>query len=217
MREKIIQAVEAEKIIAIVRGADPEQCLKVAQALYNGGIRLMEITYNQKDPASWQTTADTIAAIAKAFGRRMLVGAGTVTSPELVELTAQAGGMYIVSPDCNKAVIRKTLELGLVSMPGALTPTEVLAAHEAGADFVKLFPIGNLGVAYAKAIMAPISHVKMLAVGGVNETNVADLLKTGMCGAGIGGNLANKKWIEEGRYDKITETAKALVAAVKNI
>lgn len=217
MREKIIQAVEAEKIIAIVRGVDPEQCLKVAQALYDGGIRLMEITYNQKDPASWQTTADTIAAIAKAFGGRMLVGAGTVTSPELVELTAQAGGMYIVSPDCNKAVIRKTLELGLVSMPGALTPTEVLAAHEAGADFVKLFPIGNLGVAYAKAIMAPISHVKMLAVGGVNETNVADFLKTGMCGAGIGGNLANKKWIEEGRYDKITETAKALVAAVKNI
>lgn len=217
MREKIIQAVEAEKIIAIVRGADPEQCLKVAQALYNGGIRLMEITYNQKDPASWQTTADTIAAIAKAFGGRMLVGAGTVTSPELVELTAQAGGMYIVSPDCNEAVIRKTLEMGLVSMPGALTPTEVLAAHEAGADFVKLFPIGNLGVAYAKAIMAPISHVKMLAVGGVNETNVSDFLKTGMCGAGIGGNLANKKWIEEGRYDKITETAKALVAAVKNI
>ena len=128
MREKIIQAVEAEKIIAIVRGADPEQCLKVAQALYDGGIRLMEITYNQKDPASWQTTADTIAAIAKAFGGRMLVGAGTVTSPELVELTAQAGGMYIVSPDCNEAVIRKTLELGLVSMPGALTPTEVLAA-----------------------------------------------------------------------------------------
>lgn len=217
MREQIIRAVEAEKIIAIVRGADPEQCLKVAQALYDGGIRLMEITYNQKDPASWQTTADTIAAIAKTFEGRMLVGAGTVTTPELVELTAKAGGMYIISPNCNEAVIRKTLELGLVSMPGALTPTEVLAAHEAGADFVKLFPIGNLGVAYAKAIMAPISHVKMLAVGGVNENNVADFLKAGMAGAGIGGNLANKKWIEEGRYDKITETAKALVEAAKSI
>ena len=217
MREKIIQAVLDEKIIAIVRGADPEQCVKVAQALYDGGIRLMEITYNQKDPSSWQTTADTIAAIAKTFDGRMLVGAGTVTTPELVELTAKSGGMYVISPNCNEAVIRKTLELGLVSMPGALTPTEVLAAHDAGADFVKLFPAGNLGVAYAKAIMAPISHVKLLAVGGVNEHNVADFLKAGMAGAGIGGNLANKQWIAEGRYDKITETAKALVEAVKNI
>lgn len=217
MREKIIQAVLDEKIIAIVRGADPEQCVKVAQALYDGGIRLMEITYNQKDPSSWQTTADTIAAIARTFDGRMLVGAGTVTTPELVELTAKSGGMYVISPNCNEAVIRKTLELGLVSMPGALTPTEVLAAHDAGADFVKLFPAGNLGVAYAKAIMAPISHVKLLAVGGVNEHNVADFLKAGMAGAGIGGNLANKQWIAEGRYDKITETAKALVEAVKNI
>lgn len=217
MREKIIQAVLDEKIIAIVRGADPEQCVKVAQALYDGGIRLMEITYNQKDPSSWQTTADTIAAIARTFDGRMLVGAGTVTTPELVELTAKSGGMYAISPNCNEAVIRKTLELGLVSMPGALTPTEVLAAHDAGADFVKLFPAGNLGVAYAKAIMAPISHVKLLAVGGVNEHNVADFLKAGMAGAGIGGNLANKQWIAEGRYDKITETAKALVEAVKGI
>lgn len=217
MREKIIQAVLDEKIIAIVRGADPEQCVKVAQALYDGGIRLMEITYNQRDPSSWQTTADTIAAIARTFDGRMLVGAGTVTTPELVELTAKSGGMYVISPNCNEAVIRKTLELGLVSMPGALTPTEVLAAHDAGADFVKLFPAGNLGVAYAKAIMAPISHVKLLAVGGVNEHNVADFLKAGMAGAGIGGNLANKQWIAEGRYDKITETAKALVEAVKGI
>ena len=217
MRQETIRAVEAEKVIAIVRGAAPEQCLKVAQALYDGGIRLMEVTYNQKDPASWQTTADTISAIAKEFEGRMLVGAGTVTTPELVELTARAGGRFIISPDCNPDVIRRTRELDMVSMPGALTPTEVMQAHHAGADFVKLFPIGNLGVAYAKAVMAPISHVKLMAVGGVNETNVADYLKAGMAGAGIGGNLANKKWIEEDRYDLITETARALVDAVSNI
>ena len=145
------------------------------------------------------------------------MGAGTVTTPELVELTARAGGRFIISPDCNPDVIRRTRELDMVSMPGALTPTEVMQAHHAGADFVKLFPIGNLGVAYAKAVMAPISHVKLMAVGGVNETNIADYLKAGMAGAGIGGNLANKKWIEEGRYDLITETARALVDAVSNI
>ena len=217
MRQETIRAVEAEKVIAIVRGAAPEQCLKVAQALYDGGIRLMEVTYNQKDPASWQATADAIGAIAKEFEGRMLVGAGTVTNTELVEMTARAGGRFIISPDCNPDVIRRTRELDMVSMPGALTPTEVMQAHHAGADFVKLFPIGNLGVAYAKAVMAPISHVKLMAVGGVNETNVADYLKAGMVGAGIGGNLANKKWIEEGRYDLITETARALVDAVSNI
>ena len=215
MRETIIQTIQAEKVIAIVRGADPEQCVKIAQALYNGGIRLMEITYDQRNSASWQTTADTIAAVSKAFEGRLLVGAGTVTTTELVEMTAKAGGKYIISPNCNQQVIRRTRELGLVSIPGALTPTEVLAAHEAGADFVKLFPIGNLGVSYAKAVMAPISHVKLLAVGGVNEKNAAEFLAAGMCGVGVGGNLANKQWIQEGRYDKITETARNLIAAVK--
>lgn len=216
MRQTVIDAVQREKIIAIVRGADPEQALNVARALYAGGIRLMEVTYNQKDPSSFQSTADTIAAIAREFEDRMLVGAGTVTTVELVELTARAGGRYIISPDCNAAVIRRTRELGLVSMPGAMTPTEVMQAHWAGADFVKLFPAGNLGVGYVKAIRAPISHVKMLAVGGINENNVTDFLKAGMAGAGIGGNLANKTWINEGRYDKITEAALAIVTAVKN-
>lgn len=217
MRQIVIDAIQQEKIIAIVRGTDQDQALKVARALYDGGIRLMEITYNQKDPKSWQDTADAIAAIAKEFEGRMLVGAGTVTTLELVELTAKAGGMYIISPNCNEAVIRRTRELGLVSIPGALTPSEVLAAHEAGADFVKLFPIGNLGVGYATAIMAPISHVKMLAVGGVNENNVTDFLKAGMAGAGIGGNLANKAWIEAEDYYKITETAQKLTEAVKGV
>ena len=217
MRQETIRAVEREKVIAIVRGAEPEQCMKVAQALYDGGIRLMEITYNQKAPETWQTTADTIGAIAKEFEGRMLVGAGTVTNTELVEMTAKAGGRFIISPDCYPEVIRRTVELNMVSMPGALTPTEVMQAHRAGADFVKLFPLGNLGVAYAKAVMAPISHVKMLAVGGVNENNVAEFLQAGLAGAGIGGNLANKKWIDAGEYHKITETAQKLVEAVKSV
>ena len=175
----------------------------------------MEVTYNQKDPASWQATADAIGAIAKEFEGRMLVGAGTVTNTELVEMTAKAGGRFIISPDCYPDVIRRTLELDMVSMPGALTPTEVMQAHRAGADFVKLFPLGNLGVAYAKAVMAPISHVKMMVVGGINEKNIGQYLAAGAVGAGIGGNLANKAWIDAGEFDKITETAKALVQAVK--
>ncbi len=214
-REEIIAQVEAEKIIAIVRGVSPEKCLLVAEALYAGGIRLMEVTFNQKDPASFQDTADAIRAISEKYEGKMQVGAGTVTTPELVEMAAAAGAKYIISPDTNVDVIRRTRELGLVSMPGALTPSEIMTAHRAGADFVKLFPISDLGPSYVKAVRAPISHVKLLAVGGINEKNIADYMAVGVMGAGVGGNLANKTWIDNGEFEKITEVARQMVAAVK--
>ena len=217
MREQVLQWAEREKIIAIVRGIESEKCLKVAQALYEGGIRLMEVTYDQKAPDSWRSTAQAIGDIAKQFEGKLLVGAGTVTTPELVELTHSVGGRFIISPDTNVDVIRRTRELGLVSMPGALTPSEILTAHSAGADIVKLFPAADLGPGYLKAVRAPISHVKMMAVGGINEKNIGQFLAAGAVGAGIGGNLANRTWIEEGQFDKITQTAKALVAAVNNV
>ena len=217
MRESIIDLIEKEKIIAIVRGAEPEQCEAVAKALYAGGIRLMEITYDQKRPESWQATANTIGALAREYEGRMFVGAGTVTSPELVELTAKAGGAFIISPDTDVAVIKKTRELGLVSMPGAMTPSEIKTAHNAGADFVKLFPVGSLGAGYLKAVKAPLSHIKIMAVGGVNEENAAEFLKAGAAGLGVGGNLAKKAWIEAGEYDRLTAAAKALVEAVRSV
>lgn len=215
MRQYTIEQIEKEKVIAIVRGADATQCMKVGEALYEGGIRLMEITYNQKAPESFQATADTIAALVKEFEGRMLIGAGTVTTPQLVDMTADAGGKFIISPDCYPEVIRRTLERGLVSIPGALTPTEIMTAHRCGADFVKLFPVGQMGIPYVKAVTAPISHVKLLAVGGVNETNIADYLSAGLWGAGIGGNLANRKWIEAGEYHRITETARNIVSQIR--
>lgn len=217
MRESIIELIEKEKIIAIVRGAEPEQCKAVAQALYAGGIRLMEITYDQKRPESWQATANAIGALAREYEGRMFVGAGTVTCTQLVELTARAGGAFIISPDTDVEVIKKTRELGLVSMPGALTPSEIKTAHNAGADFVKLFPAGSLGAGYLKAVKAPLSHIKLMAVGGVNEENAAEFLKAGAAGLGVGGNLAKKAWIEAGEYDRLTAAAKALVEAVRSV
>jgi len=214
-REDVIKKVLEEKVIAIVRGVDPDACVKVADALYAGGICLMEITFNQKDPSSFVKTTEAISRISEKYDGKMLVGAGTVTSPELAEMAVEAGAKYIISPDTNVDVIRRTIELGAVSMPGALTPTEALTAHRAGADFVKIFPVGNLGASYIKALCAPISHVKFLGVGGVNEENAADFIKAGAVGLGIGGNLANKKWIDAGEFDKITEVAKKLVANLK--
>lgn len=131
MRETVLEWVAREKVVAIVRGAESSVCTRVAEALYAGGIRLMEITYDQRSPESWEDTAAAIGQTARRFEGRMLVGAGTVTEPGLVELTHRAGGCFIISPDTNEAVIRRTRELDMLSMPGAMTPTEILTAHRA--------------------------------------------------------------------------------------
>lgn len=211
---QLMEWIRQYKVIAIVRGVESSLCMKVADALYEGGIRLMEITYNQSAPDSWSATAEAIGDIAAKYDGRMAAGAGTVTKPELVELTAKAGGRYIISPNTNPEVIRRTKELGLISIPGAMTPTEILTAYDAGADLVKLFPASDLGSAYLKAIRAPISHVGLLATGGIGAKNAREFLDAGAIGLGVGGSLANKKVIEAGEFGKLTEAAKELLAAI---
>ena len=208
MREQVIQTIQDEKIISIVRGMNPQQTVEIAKALYEGGIKLIEVTFNQKCPEKFHETTDAIKAIREAMGDKMLVGAGTVTSVELVEMAAEAGALYMISPDMDEAVIHRTRELGLVSIPGAYTATEAKKAYNAGADFVKLFPCVGDAPAYVKALCAPFNHIPFLAVGGVNADNVAEFIKAGAKGVGVGSCLANKKWADEGRYDLITEEAK---------
>jgi len=207
-RETIIQRVYEDKVIAIVRGIRSEELLKLADALYAGNITMMEVTFDQAHPETWDATADSIAFLREQVGDHMAIGAGTVTTPHLAEIAIRAGAGFIISPDVQKEVIEKTRAMGAVSMPGAMTPTEVTTAYRDGADFVKIFPAANLGTDYIKALRSPINHIPMLAVGGVNEDNLKDFLNAGMVGAGIGGNLVNKKWIEAGEFDKITELAK---------
>ena len=215
MREQVIQKILDQKIIAIVRGVEPEKALEAARALRDGGIELVEVTFNQKDPSSFPQTAKAIAMIRKELGDTMEVGAGTVTSPALVEMAAEAGATYIISPDMDEDVIRRTRELGLVSLPGAYTATEAKKAHNAGADFVKLFPCVEGAPAYLKALCAPLSHIKFLAVGGINADNAAAFLKAGAVGVGVGSCLVNKKWIDEGRFDLITAEAKRFMEVLK--
>ncbi|MBQ5954241.1 MAG: bifunctional 4-hydroxy-2-oxoglutarate aldolase/2-dehydro-3-deoxy-phosphogluconate aldolase [Lachnospiraceae bacterium] len=215
-REEIIGKIYEDKVIAIVRGIGSEPLLKLANALYAGGITMMEITFDQARPETWDTTAASIAFLRAQVGDHMAIGAGTVTSSYLVEKAVSAGAEYIISPDVQKEVIEKTKEMGAVSIPGAMTPTEVIAAYKYGADFVKIFPAANLGQKYIKALRGPINHIPLLAVGGVNEDNLKDFLEVGMIGAGVGGNLVNKKWIEEGEFDKITELARKYRCAAGN-
>jgi len=215
MREQVIQTVEREKIIVIVRGVEKEKLIPLAEAMYAGGIRLLEITYSANGSVSDEATAENIRMLAEQFAGRMYIGAGTVLTEKQVELTAQAGGTFIISPDTCPEVIRKTRELGLVSMPGALTPSEMQIAHRNGADFVKLFPITSLGTSYVKAVKAPLSHLKILAVGGVNENNIAEYLKAGINGFGLGSNIIDKKKIAENDWAEITNLAKKYVSLVK--
>ena len=214
MRETVIKEICRQKIIAIIRGADEQQALAAAKALYEGGVTLVEVTFNQKAPETFVNTANSIRAIREQMGDQVLVGAGTVTSTELVRLAANAGASYIISPDTDEDVIRETKRLGLVSIPGAYTPTEAKQAYNAGADFVKLFPCVGDAPAYIKALCGPLNHIRFLAVGGVNADNAADFLKAGAVGIGVGSNLVNKKWLESGQYNKITEEAKRFVANI---
>ena len=214
MLEETIQAVCEHKIITIVRGLRPEHMLQLAQALYDGGLRMMEITFNQAHPETWQDTAEAIHIVRQAFEGRMHIGAGTVMSLAQLKLAYEAGAAFIISPNVDEAVIRQTKAYGIASVPGAMTPSEAAAAANAGADFVKIFPASVLGPAYFKAIASPLSHIRFIAVGGVNEKNAADFLLAGAVGLGIGGNLVNREWIQSGKFEKITELARLYVKAV---
>lgn len=214
MREQVIKKIEEGKVIAIVRGIEADKAAAVGRAVFDGGISCIEVTFNQKNPASFSETVAAIRAIKEACPE-MAVGAGTVLTVEQVDLAISAGAEFIVSPDTDEEVIRYTVQRGLVSLPGAMTPTEAKKAHFAGADFVKLFPCVGNGPATVKAFRAPLSQIKFLAVGGVNENNARDFMEAGAVGLGIGGNLVNKSWIDAGEFDKITAVAAAIVENIK--
>jgi len=203
--------IQKNMIIAIIRGFEPDICLRLAEAYAKGGINMVEVTFNQKDPRTWKDTAAAIRSIKEHFGEDMKVGAGTVLTEEQLLICKDAGGQYMVTPNVNPALIKKCVGYGLQAMPGALTPTEAVEAYNAGASYVKIFPAGSLGPGYVKAIMAPLSHIPFLAVGGIGPDNVADFIKAGCVGAGVGGNLTNKEWIRAGEWDKITQTASLIV------
>lgn len=214
MKTFIIEKILKEKLIAIVRGVYGEDCINLARALHKGGINLIEVTFDQAKKETAEDTCRAISMIKETFKGKVIAGAGTVTSVELVDMAHKAGAGYIISPNTDAPVIRRTVELGLVSIPGVLTPSEIVKAQNAGADFVKLFPSAQFGPSYLKSVLAPLNNVRILAVGGINEKNVGEFIKAGAKGAGVGGNLVNKEWISNGKFEAITELAKEFVEAV---
>ena len=215
MKKEIIASIKENKMIVIIRKVKKDLLIPLADALYDGGVRLIEITYCGDGTFSDEEIAENIGMLAKHLEGKMFVGAGTVLSEKQVELTKKAGGHFIISPDANPDIIQKTCEMGMISIPGAMTPTEIVAAHRAGADFVKLFPTTDLGTAYLKAVRAPLSHIPLLAVGGVDENNLAEFFAAGVEGIGVGSAIVDKKSLAAGEFDKITALAKVYTERIK--
>ena len=215
MKAEIFKALDETKLVAIIRGMDPDVCLKLADAYVRGGIRLVEVTFDQTgDP---RKTVEAIRAIRQAFAGRLHVGAGTVLTDAQLQSVIDVGGEFMVTPSVNPALIRTCAAAGLAAMPGAFTPSEIVTAHEAGADIVKVFPVRSLGPQYVKDVLAPLKHIRLMAVGGVNPDNAADYLKAGCVGVGASGSLVNKEWIAAGEWDRIAAEAARFIANCRGL
>ena len=213
--EKVISSVYEGKVVAILRGVAEDKLIPIAEALYEGGIRMIECTFDHSREDCIEANCRMISMLAQHFAGRIHVGAGTVLTTEEVDATAAAGGEFIISPNVDEAVIRRSREIGAVSMPGAMTPTEIVNAWKAGAHFVKVFPAGDMGVSYMKSVRAPLKHIPMLAVGGITPENIPEFTKAGACGFGVGSPLLPKGAAENGDYAAITERARQFVEAAK--
>lgn len=216
MEKRILKQIEEHRIIAILRGVPGEKIVDVAQALYDGGIRLLEITFNQKSATKLEDTKHAIMAVKERMGDKMTIGAGTVMSVEEVHAAKEAGASFALAPNADEAVIKEIVACKMEAIPGAMTPTEIANSYSWGASVVKLFPAGNLGLSYCKAVMAPINHVPMIAVGGVDDKNLGEFLRAGFVGAGIGSSLTDKNMIAEGRYEELKALAQEYVKAAGN-
>lgn len=193
-------------IISIIRGANPEDVLPIAEALLKGGVSAVEIT------ADSPGITGSIEAVKREFGVEMVVGVGTVLDPETARITIMSGASFVISPSLNVETIRMTKRYGAISIPGAFTPTEILTAYEAGADIVKLFPAQSLGATFMKDVLGPLPHIPIMPTGGIDVNNMKEYFRAGAVAVGVGGSLVNgKKVMTKEELQQITARAKAFM------
>ncbi|HEX4950925.1 MAG TPA: bifunctional 4-hydroxy-2-oxoglutarate aldolase/2-dehydro-3-deoxy-phosphogluconate aldolase [Blastocatellia bacterium] len=185
--EQTFSQIEAGRVIAILRGDFGGREAEMVAAMIEGGLTAVEVTLNSPDALA------TIGRLAVQFGARCAVGAGTVLTPHEVRQVAEAGGTFIVSPNCDPRVIAETKACQMISLPGAFTPTEIVNAVEAGADAVKLFPATSLGPSYVKAVRAPLSDLRLIPTGGVTPEMAQQYRSAGAWAVGIGSELLGKE------------------------
>lgn len=192
-------------IVAIIRATSGEQLVQVAEALYDGGIDVIEVTFTVPG------VLDVIAAVRKQLGKKILLGAGTVLDPESARAALLAGAEFLVSPTVNLDVIHIAHRYDKLMMTGAYTPTEILTAWEAGADIVKVFPAEIGGPAYLKAIKGPLPQIRLMPTGGVNLQTLPNFIQAGACAVGLGSQLVEKDALERGDFGKMRDLAKQYV------
>jgi len=208
-REERLRLIGETGVVAIIRLDRADELLAVARAIRAGGIGAIELTMTTPG------ALDVLAQAARALGDDVLVGAGTVLDPETARACILAGATFIVAPTLNPRTIELCHRYGVVSMPGAFTPTEILTAWELGADVVKVFPAGGLGPGYVKDVLAPLPQVRLLPTGGVDEASAGAYMRAGAFAVGVGGKLVDRRVVAAGDWAAITATAHRLVAAVQ--
>jgi 2-dehydro-3-deoxyphosphogluconate aldolase/(4S)-4-hydroxy-2-oxoglutarate aldolase len=197
-------------IVAVVRSPDSQQLVEVARALADGGVTTVEITMSVPDALT------VLRQVRQALGDRVLLGAGTVLDAETARAVLLAGAEYVVAPTLNLEVIRLCQRYDKLVMPGCLTPTEILAAWEAGADIVKVFPADVVGPAFFKALRGPLPQIRLMPTGGVDLTTAAAFLKAGACCLGVGGQLVEPKAVADRDFNRIRELARQYAGIVKS-
>ncbi len=211
----VLDRIYDHKIAAIIRGVKPAMMQQTVSALINGGIRVLEVTFDNSSRQGIDETIESLSIINSSFSDEVFLGAGTVLTTTQVMMAKEAGASFIISPHTDQTIISKTKTLDLISIPGAFTPTEIVMAYNSGADIVKLFPAGILGLGYIKAVAAPLSHIPFMAVGGITPDNINDFINAGISSVGIGSNLVNLEHISNGEFDKITKIAQSFVKRIK--
>jgi 2-dehydro-3-deoxyphosphogluconate aldolase / (4S)-4-hydroxy-2-oxoglutarate aldolase len=207
----VIEFIKTHPIVAVIREATPDNIVPIVKALANGGVKVVEIT------AETPKVMTMIEMVSDELGDQVLVGAGTVLDPETARAAIMAGSKFIVSPSLNVETVKMTKRYGVVSIPGALTPTEILTAYEHGADMIKVFPANAFGPGYVKNIHGPFPYIPLMVTGGINPSNVNEYLGNGALAAGVGSNLVNpKKLLTEADYLTLTEKAREYTNTLKN-
>lgn len=206
----LLDQIKENGIVAVIRGAKAENIISVARALHDGGIRTLEITVETPKVLS------LIEQVSYELGEDSIVGAGTVLDPETARAAIMAGAKFIFSPTVNTETIKMAKRYGIVSIPGALTPTEILTAYEHGADLIKVFPANVFGPKYLKDIQGPLPQIPLMPTGGVDLSNVGDYIRAGAVAVGLGNSLVNfKKEINNDYLQNITHVAKQFVEEVR--
>ncbi len=212
----MIDIIRKERFMAILRNMPMDKFEKTVQALFEGGIRIFEVTYNPSKSDTIETVNKSFEIIKANFGSAAHLCAGTVVKTEFVKAAHKAGAKCIVSPNTDKRIIKLTKKLGMTSIPGAFTPTEIVNAYELGADLVKIFPILPDNIAYLKNVISPLSHIPFVTTGGVRLDNAAEFLKVGAAAVAAGVTLVPADMLDNDDYAGIAENARRFVELVKN-